>query len=423
MSDAPFSKTTLRWIIGIGVASFVGAVLLAVFGPDMEQVTSFEADAYSTSAIGHLGFAELLGELDIPVITSRHASAYRASQAGVLVIAEPIDCAPGSPRAAALTSMVAEASTVLLVLPKWNARGSGRRKGWIERMWLRESEDAANPLHALDLDGTVVRAAVPVDRPLPRTTSWSDQIPSFPLPTAQFLRHSQLEPLVAGPDGILLGETTYEDTRILVLSDPDVLSNAGLGHGANASLVIAAIERLRTSSAGGVVIDETIHGHERTPSIWRELFSFPLLPIVIQAALTLLVLLWAGMSRFGAPQRSAPPREPGRRSLIANTAELLRYRGQVGSVLTKYLGRAVIDVRRELRTPTDLQGTHLDAWLDRIGERRETHDTLTDLRAHVGGPGNARAGTSQAQLLHTAGRIHRWRTEILHGPTDHPRPA
>ena len=46
----------------------------------------------------------------------------------------------------------------------------------------------------------------------------------------------------------------------------------------------------------------------------------PLVLASAQALLALLVLLWSGMRRFGAPRAVEPPIEPGKRFLIENTA-------------------------------------------------------------------------------------------------------
>ncbi len=413
MSGEAFSKTTLRWLIGVGVFSFVGALLLSVFGPELKRTVSVGADTYSNSAIGHRALVDLLRKLDIPVVTSRHGSGEKASGDALLVLAEPLDCQPGDPRAHALAEMIAEARNVLLVLPKWRAVMSKTNSQWSDKIWLRPEEEADGPLRVLTKGGfDLRRVIVPMARPYPRVDSWNDLVPTFPLPIAQFVTGSSMRALVETADGILLGEMKHEGTRVLVLTDPDVLANAGLGLGDNAPLVVAAIERIRPTGAV-VVVDETIHGHGQAPSIWRELFTFPLLLLVLQGVLTAGVLVWAGMGRFGAPQRAKPALEPGRKFLVSNTAELLRFRGIVGSALTRYFEEAVASVARQLHAPSELRGPELDEWLKRVGERRGTTDNVVDLR-NATGPRAGEAGAGE--VLGTAQRVHRWKTEILHGP-------
>jgi hypothetical protein len=420
MSDAPMNRSTLRWIVGIGVVSFLGALLLSVFGPDMAPIRSDGNSSYSSSAIGHRALVEVLSRLDMPVVSSRFGSAERAAHRGVLVLAEPLDCAPGTPRAKALREMLEAAGNVLLVLPKWRASRKGAKDGRVETIHLRPEGHAQHPLEPL-VDGAVVRRfPVAAGRPLRPTEDSLGFPPTPPLPVLQLVVSDEIEPLVGDGRGILLGEVAHGDTRVLVLSDPDILSNVGLRLGDNAPLALAAISELRPAG-GVVVIDETIHGFEREPSIWRELFSFPLVLLIAHGALLVALLLWSGMGRFGAPQREGLARAPGRQSLVGNTAELLRYRGRVGSALTKYYRGALTDARRALRAPKGLSHAELVSWLERMGERRGTTDRIGALRELVAARDATRSSSSH--MLAVAGRIHRWRTEILHGPASRTRPS
>jgi len=420
MSDAPLQGPALRWLIAVAAVSFLGALLLSVFGPDMQPVRSTGTSSYSASAIGHRALVDLLDRLGIPVLSSRYGSAKRASRQGVLVLAEPHDCAPGSPRAEALHAMFGSARNVLLVLPKWRATRTDPASGSVEGLGLRETEDAAAPLLALLGHAQVVRVPVTPGSSMEPTEDFAGAAPTFSLPVAQLVTDADIEPLVADERGILLGEVRRRGARVLVLADPDVLSNAGLHVGDNASLVVAAIEALRPPG-GGVVVDETIHGHEQEPSIWRELFSFPLVLLLLHGAFTLALLLWAGVGRFGSAQREAAARPPGRQSLVANTADLLRFRGHVGGALAKYLRGAVLDARRGLRAPKGLGDAELLRWLDRMGDHRGTTERIGEL--HVLVTARDDTGSGAAHLLAIAGRIHRWRTEILHGPASRTRPT
>ena len=93
---------------------------------------------------------------------------------------------------------------------------------------------------------------------------------------------------------------------MLVLSDPDMLSNHGLAHAGNPTAALAMLSEL-DRDGGPVVIDETLHGYGREPSVYRSLFDFPMLLATLQVALTVGVLLWAGMARFGPTHPPAPP--------------------------------------------------------------------------------------------------------------------
>ncbi len=162
------------------------------------------------------------------------------------------------------------------------------------------------------------------------------------------------------------------------------------------------------------MIDETLHGFERTPSIWRQLFASPLVLVLLHAALVVGVLLWAGMGRFGAPAPAPPPLEPGQRFLIRSTAALLRHSGQTQAVLARALDNAVQETRTALRAPPGMTGAELDAWLDRAAETRGSPHRLPPLRRAVASLSNRAARGGRALAL--AHQIHDWKQEIVHGP-------
>ncbi len=418
MTDGPFSRRTVRWLVALSTVSFVSALALSVFGPDLEAPPSGGTDTYSKAALGHKAFVELLRELDIPVVSSRHASARRAGDDAVLVLAEPHDCPPGSPRARTLARSLRASRRTLLVLPKWRGEPHRTQEGWVQRVHLVTDREVEHVLKAAGVDvGFSRQPRLPPERWRTGPLAYA---PSFPLDPVQLLDGDGVHGLVSCGDGVLLAEVEVGDGRLLVLSDPDLLANAGLGKGANAALAVAIVESLRPEG-GAVVFDETIHGHERVPSLWRELFTFPLVVLMAQGLVVLLVLLWAGMGRFGSPERPAPPLEPGHRFLIQNTAELLRYRGHVETVLPLYLENTLQGARKALGAPRDLEGAELEAWLDRVaatrGADRRVEDLRDETRAAVAGP--HRAG----RVLDAAQEIYRWNQEILHGPsgrTEHP---
>ena len=110
----PFSKVALWVVIGVAVVSLATAIVLTVVSRDpAEESTSATSDAYSVSAIGHKGFVELLGKLDIPVVVTQLGGGEKANE-GLLVIAEP-----RSRSVPDLRRKIAGARRVLVVLPKW----------------------------------------------------------------------------------------------------------------------------------------------------------------------------------------------------------------------------------------------------------------------------------------------------------------
>ncbi|MHC4164252.1 MAG: DUF4350 domain-containing protein, partial [Planctomycetota bacterium] len=295
-ATGPFRPRTVLWLLAVGGLSLLSAVFWGLFGADVVGVSSARADSFSRSALGHHALVELLRELEIPVVVSRFDSGHRAGRAALLVLAEPQLGDSSTRDADALRRTVAAAGGALLVLPKWRGVDDPERPGWIAEASLRPAEE---PNEFLDIvgveDARVVRPAA--------TTDWRTELvdgaPSLSAPQL-LLRAGSVTGLVHCSEGILFGRVEMHVGSLYVLSDPDVLANHGLGRGLNAALAARMLEIAR-SEQQAVVIDETFHGHVQEPSVHRALFDFPLLLSTLQALLTLLVLLWSGMGRFGAP--------------------------------------------------------------------------------------------------------------------------
>jgi hypothetical protein len=79
-----------RLLIGWIVAAVLTFLLSLYFMGNSEQSTeTVGASAYSRSAIGYAGIAEVLRRLDMPVVKSRYDSLGKFTPGSVLVIAEP----------------------------------------------------------------------------------------------------------------------------------------------------------------------------------------------------------------------------------------------------------------------------------------------------------------------------------------------
>ena len=395
----PFSKTTLVVVIGVAAASLVVAIMLAVLGSDPTRQRSAGTDSYSYSAIGYKGLVELLGRLDIPVESSRDASADKASH-GVLVIAEPKLDGDGRAR---LDQLLAHSKTTLVILPKWYGYAE-RDSAWIDSAQLQPKSDVEALLVALGLptDTQLVRSLLP-------TLGWKAS-GGLPVPTVKFPQMIAAHDVdvVIGGDAALLLDVTDGDREIWVLADPDVVSNVGLREPVNAELAVTLLDKLR--KGGPVVIDETVHGYAQQPSLLRVLFSFPLVLATLQVLICALLAVWAAMVRFGPRRAAPPPLAPGKDFLIANTAALLRYGGHHVHALERYLAANIADVRRALHAPQGLAQRALTEWLERVRKLRGCKISLVDLENEV-----AAATPTPQRVVETADRIYHWRLEMMHG--------
>jgi len=124
---------------------------------------------------------------------------------------------------------------------------------------------------------------------------------------------------VANAEGPLLVDYSYGKGRIVVLSDPYLVSNGGIGLKDNLQLAINAL----TSSGGLVAFDEYHQGRGATRNAFAAYFSgTPVLAIGAQCVLLVLVILSTRARRFARP---LPLVQVDRRSsleFVASMAEL-----------------------------------------------------------------------------------------------------
>jgi hypothetical protein len=391
----PFERRTLVWLAGIAAASLLLGLYLSFglsTGPDVE---SARADTFSRSALGHRALTDLLRELHVPVMVSRHNSGGRAGSA-ILALLEP------QPTSGAdqykFSQMIEHAHTLVLVLPKWMGREDPEHPGWLK--------DAA-PVPASEADALLRMAGVVAhvrrsDGAGP--SQCGERAVSLAAP--QFLEGEGLQAVVTcAGGGVLVGARVDGGRRLLVLADPDILSNHGLGREENAALVLDVFGEAG-SPAKTIVIDETLHGHEAVPSLWRELFRFPLVLALVQTLLAAGLLIAAGLQRFGTPLADGPAIEPGKAVLIENTASLLRTGGHAPVVLERYLERSLHEVR-------DARGGA------NRGDRPSRPRTAKgiDIRVVENQVQRIRAGppVGDAVIVTLAQKIHRWKEEVIRG--------
>lgn len=124
---------------------------------------------------------------------------------------------------------------------------------------------------------------------------------------------------VADKNGALLVDYVYGNGRIILLSDPYIVTNAGIRSNDNLQLAINAL----TTYDGLIAFDEYHQGRGVTRNAFASYFSgTPVLAIAGQAVLLILLILWTRARRFARP---LPLPQVDRRSsleFVASMAEL-----------------------------------------------------------------------------------------------------
>ena len=289
-------------MIVIGLGAFVTATYLEMFGDGGGEPRTAQHDVFSRSAIGHRAFAAALRNLGIPVQVSRFRSFDKAGPGSLLLAIEPDFDAETEP----LIGKLRDVPHALLVLPKWSGIPDRKKPIWVGRMDLVPESEPKSVLRAVARDALIQRDAGTAEIDAPHFGG------TIALAEPQYILAGAvpIDPILTNAGKILLGSVKTGSGTLWILSDPDLLSNAGIDEADNGVVAISIVDAL-LPKGGTVIIDETLHGFEQRPNLMRTLLEPPFLPILIAVIVTALVLAWAGFARFGAPQPEA--RRPRRR--------------------------------------------------------------------------------------------------------------
>ena len=413
-----FSPQNVALLIAVGALAFAGAVYFSVFG-DSSRPNG--ANSFSRSAIGHKAFVNLLRAQDISVIVSRNNSASKARNESLLILAEPL------PRFMETRGQLPRAERTLVVLPKWHGRTHPENREWVRSVGLWPQGTVEQILHAVLPDAALARSTAAVEwkktslsalhifRPgrLDNDLLWnrirSRADPDIQKP--QLILSDRLTPIVAGPDGILVGGMKAGDGWLYIVSDPDLLSNHGLGRSDNAALIMDALTLFRADDSP-VVFDETTHGFKSNPNLWRTIFELPFVAATVLVFAAIAVLLWSATSRFGAPFEIKRGEGKGESGLIENAVDLLHQTGRGGDIARRYPEVVLRQVSQRLHVPRRLPDQERLAWIDRIGMARGVKARFGSLKEGIDA---SATGRGHGRVLRNVQRLYQWKREMLDG--------
>ena len=400
ISDQVLTRRTAALLVLVGGAAFCAFLALVVLiDPADRTVTG--TSSYSRSAIGHAGLAGLLRESGYEVQANRSRLGRGIAPGDVLLILEP-DLLFHT--VADLQRLMDGKRRVLVALPKWAANAFPGRRGWIQEASLLSEDDAGDVARGVIDPAAIKRPEF--DNP------WADRL-GVGTPTIeddlQLVSAAQLDPLLSRSDGILVGETSDGEAKIVVLADPDILANHGLHRGDNARLALGLIEWLKPSSDATIHFDETLHGFAIVPSLPRLLMAPPFLAATLLVLGTVAITVWRAAAGFGEPRAVGEP-EPvfgnGHETLLRNAGRLLAASDHAVYVADRYARASLEEAARRLHLGTQPRRGEADndvnarGILEGIAKRR-------GVRARLPG--------EETRPLTKARRHYDWTEEMFHG--------
>ncbi len=427
MSEPVFRKSVVVALVGLALVSVTFAMLTGNMQPSAGRPESSQPDSYSTSAVGHAALVALLEELGHTVHQSRRQAMHVTDPGAVLVLLEPQPW-DSEGLTQSLEDLTKTATRLVLVLPKWWAEEDPENPAWVSLVRWLPMERINDLLTSVGIEARVLRPARP---PTAWTGGPDDAQPELSHP--QLLTKADLQPVVSSSAGVLVGLKRLErygnPLELVVVSDPDLISTHGLARGENALVAVDALTLLKDDSP--LIIDETQHGHGLTSHLAAELLRFPLVIGLIHVVLTCLIVLWAGLARFGPPTPAPSRRPSGKRALIENTAQLLVGAGQHGFLLKRYFELTVNRVGAAFHLPAGLDEAERHRRLAAMARRRGLADdpltltqelretSLIEVAGHREGEADSLPSGSgprrSRRALALASRIHQWHEDMLHG--------
>jgi len=394
-APALFSR---RWIVVLAVVGCLSLAVAAVLALDAPAPPSAAPPpgVASRAANGHAAFLAFVRALGI---RARVGPSTTQTSSVLWVLQPDLDMARPA-TLARLGQRVLDVDTAVVVLPKWTGEGDLDRPGWLARARLLPSTDVAAGLTALHLRGTVTRHEGTLR--LESTMGGG----SAELENAQLVTSEDLVPLVSGPEGMVIGERERDGERLLVVADPDLLSNAGLGRGDNARILARLLSRL-DAERDGLTIEESLQARQAR-SILAGLLHFPSVLAVLQLLVLLGLAVWAGTPRFGTPLPEPDEGPHGSAALIESAVTLQTMAGSPRVAVGALLESARREILDRMHAPAGLDAAKANRWLD-ARRRGPAIPTFRSLRAEVDA-----ATTPRAALL-AGRRIQRWRERMLDG--------
>lgn len=383
---SPFSRGSVIGILLVGALAFVA--LLWFLGNDTGgSGNNGGAHVGGHGLNGYAGLARMLEAEGLDVVRQRNRRALETAP-GLLILTPPAD-AEGKDIAKVVDARRYLGPTIV-VTPKWFATGvnSGKAKrGWVQLLATQAPEwpgfadnvtvdiggDKSQPAGGWRLGNR--RGRLPDDL---RVESGSGD---------------GLVPLVRGGDGRILAAWLDDDGYypalnrlagidpdrggddddlypVVLVFEPDLLDNWGLGDKATAMLARDLVLATADNRSQPFAFDMTFNGFGASRNLLTLAFEPPFLAATICLLLAALAVAWRALHRFGPPLRHGPEIAPGKAALVANAAGLIRRAGRVHLVAAPYADATRERIALALGLPRGMAPDEVERQIDATQQRR-----------------------------------------------------
>jgi len=186
----------------------------------------------------------------------------------------------------------------------------------------------------------------------------------------RFNAHRTAVPLLGSDRGVAALERRFGRGRVVVITAPDIFSNARLAQADNARFAFQLL-----AGKGPVAFDERVHGYAQDKSFWAALPQPVRIAVWLAIAMVLLALVDANV-RFAPAIPLEPPDERDSSAYITSMASLLARARAGKSVITRLADDAAQRVRRRFVHRDDIERSVAELESLRALERPSDADVL-----------------------------------------------
>jgi hypothetical protein len=418
MSRSPgvFRSRPLAWLVAISIGATLAAVVLLVFGAEFAGGVTAGHGTNSDSAVGHRAAFEFLKDGGWSASRNFDPRVPALRSTAALVLIEPDGNVEQSSDLGVLPHLIALAqqrkSAVVVVLPKWIASTSPLDRRYVDGVTpIGTGTARAIAAASTGVDPSTFEFRTLENRTDCRVdTAWGEKYEVSLFRTQFLVKNPALMPLITCLDNVLAASIVRPGAPpILVVADPDLINNQGLGKADHAALLADLLGHIE--GVHELVFDEMIHGETRRGNALAFAGRSKALPVALQLILIGGAALWAFSGRFGNPPETRAARG-GREVFIETTARLLEGSVGEGSSLARYWRDAIDAVSRARRIVPGRGPAGLARLAGESSASGATDDVET-LAAEIAAAaeGNPRSNAWIAAAM----KVHRWRREMTHG--------
>lgn len=395
----PFKPVVVLGLVLIAVFALSAIGVLSAYSPQLSRGDDGRAHALSKSAIGYGGLVRLLRETGREVILNRGA-AYNLSPDSLLILTPSPE-----PDQTLLGQLTLHQGTVLVVLPKWEGLPDPRHPGWVGGA---APVPAADSLAALpkELEGEL--GLKEAEGPgTGEAYLFGDPLRMSRIAGLRTLTTDDWAPILTdGAGGAILA--LNESTGVYLLSDPDLLTTAGLNDPVKARAALAVINAV-SDPEQPVVFDLSLNGFGGRRSVLRLLLEPPLVGFTLCLALAVALVGWQAAIRFAPHRHARRAVALGKKALADNTAALVRLARRERSMATPYADLVRSQAAKAVAAPPNLPPEALTALLDRLAARQGVETPYARLAE------DAADAKTASDLMTVVRALNRWKSEMTRG--------